>query len=209
MWRTLRSWLFPVWCIGCGAMDVALCSQCTADCRTTALMAGPGLYVEAAAAYAGHVRAAVLAMKRGERAFLDPLAALIAARVPDGSVLVPAVTTGRRANERGFDQARELASRAALLRGGVVADVLRKHGAAQRGGNRAARLGARDRFEVRAQAALPSAAILVDDVMTTGATLRDAAAALARAGVEVSGAIVVAHAPLRETSAAGRESDEA
>jgi hypothetical protein len=71
-------------------MDVALCSQCTADCRTTALMAGPGLYVEAAAAYAGHVRAAVLAMKRGERAFLDPLAALIAARVPDGSVLVPA-----------------------------------------------------------------------------------------------------------------------
>jgi orotate phosphoribosyltransferase len=45
--------------------------------------------------------------------------------------------------------------------------------------------------------------------MTTGATLRDAAAALARAGVEVSGAVVVAHAPRRETFAPGGASHEA
>ncbi len=124
-------------------MDVALCAACTADCRTTALMAGPGLYVEAAAPYEGNVRAAVLAMKRGERAYLDPLAALVAARVPECSVLVPAVTSRRRANERGFDQARELALRAARLRSGSVADVLCKRGAAQRGGTRATRLASR------------------------------------------------------------------
>ena len=43
-------------------------------------MAGRGLYVEAAGIYDGDLRAAVLALKRGERAYLLPLARLIAAR---------------------------------------------------------------------------------------------------------------------------------
>ncbi len=173
-------------------------------------MAGHRLYVEAAGVYEGELRAAVLALKRGERTYLDPLARLIAARLPGAVALVPAVTTRRRANVRGFDQARELAVRAAALTGAAVADVLVKHGGPQRGGNRADRLAASGRFGLRADAVLPEEAVLVDDVMTTGATLRDAAAALARAGVVVSGAVVVAHAPPGgETSVAGRESHEA
>lgn len=198
-----------MWCVGCGAHDVALCERCAASLRPIALMAGQRLYVEAAGAYEGDLRAAVLALKRGERAYLDPLAGLVAARLPGAVDLVPAVTTRRRANLRGFDQARELATRAAALRGGRVADVLVKHGGPQRGGNRTARLTASGRFAVRPGATLPEEAILIDDVMTTGATLRDAAATLARAGVVVAGAVVVAHAPPRETSAAGRESHEA
>jgi len=189
-------------------METPLCERCTADLRPVALMAGNALYVEAAGAYDGRLREAVLALKRGERAYLDPLARLVAARLPGAVELVPAVTTRRRANGRGFDQARELAERAARITGASVADVLVKHGGPQRGGGRADRLAARGRFALRADAMLPGEAILIDDVMTTGATLRDAAATLALAGVVVAGAVVVAHAP-RETSAAGRESHEA
>jgi len=208
VWRALRPWLFPVWCIGCGAIDDALCAACRSNAVPSSV-ALAGLHVRAATAYAGHIRSAIVAMKRGERAYLDPLAALIAAHVPARAVLVPVVTTRRRAAERGFDQARELARRAALLRAGAVADVLRKRGGPQRGARRAVRLSASGRFSVRPGAALPHAALLVDDVVTTGATLRDAAATLARAGVIVAGAVVVAAAPGRETSAAARESDEA
>jgi predicted amidophosphoribosyltransferase len=207
VWRTLRSLLFPVWCAGCGAPDVALCPSCAAGARITALMAGPDLYVEAAASYGGLVRDAVLAMKRGERAPLDPLAALVAPLVPAGAVLIPAVTSRRRSAERGFDQSRELARRIAAIRGVTVADVLRKRGAPQRGSGRAERLAAAGRFVVRRGVALPPAGILVDDVLTTGATLRDAAATLERAGVAVRRAVVAAYAPPRETSRGGAESD--
>jgi len=189
-------------------MDVALCAACAARATPVVLAAGD-LMVYAAGAYDGDLRAAILAVKRGERAYLDPLAALLACALPPGAILVPAVTTRRRAAERGFDQARELAHRAAGRCGAQVADVLRKRGGAQRGRTRAERLAACGRFRLRPGVPLPGCAVLVDDVVTTGATLRDAADALAAAGVTVAGAVVVAHAPLRETPAAARESHEA
>ncbi len=208
MWRAIRPWLFPVWCAGCGAAGIALCAPCRATLTPARLVVGE-MRIAAAALYDGPLRAAVLALKRGERAYLAPLAALVAAQVPPGATLVPVVTTRRRAAERGFDQARELARRAAGPAGAALADVLRKRGRAQHGRDRDARLAACGRFRVCPGVSLPRTAILVDDVVTTGATLRDAAATLARAGVAVAGAVVIAHAPLRETSPGGRESHEA
>jgi predicted amidophosphoribosyltransferase len=160
--------------------------------------------VWAAGSYEGAVRDAVVAMKRGERAYLDPLAALVAPLVPAGAVLVPVSTTPGRAAERGFDQAVALALRIARLRGGTCADTLRKRGGAQRGRGRAERLAATGRFSVRRGAVVPPQALLFDDVVTTGATLRDAAATLAAAGCRVPGAVVVARTPPgRETPRAG------
>jgi predicted amidophosphoribosyltransferase len=58
---------------------------------------------------------------------------------------------------------------------------------------------------VRRGVLVPSSAVLLDDVLTTGATLRDAAAALAAAGCSVEGAVVVARTPPgRETPRGGR-----
>lgn len=203
VWATIRRWLFPAWCIGCGAPDTGLCLACSATARSATVVLDR-LTVRAASDYAGAVRDAILAVKRGERACLDPLAALMAPLVPAGSVLVPLTTTRRRAAERGFDQARELARRVALRRGGACADILRKHGSAQRGLGRGERLVARGRFTLRRGLAIPVHVMLLDDVMTTGATLRDAAALLASAGCRVAGAVVVARTPPgRETPRRG------
>jgi len=198
VWAAIRPWLFPVWCIGCGAENIGLCPTCAAT-ATPATIHLDRLTVRAAGEYAGPVRDAVLALKRGERAFLDPLAALLSRYVAAHSVLVPLRTTRRRAAERGFDQASELAQRVAGLRCGECADVLLKRGAAQRGLGRGERLDARGRFALRPGAVVPPRAVLLDDVVTTGATLRDAAGLLTASGCSVLGAVVVAR------TLAGRE----
>jgi predicted amidophosphoribosyltransferase len=199
MWRTVRAWLFPVWCVGCGEPETGFCAACAALAQPERLPF-EDLMVHAAGDYSGALRDAVLSVKRGERACLEPLAALLAPLVPAGTAIVPAVTTRRRAAQRGFDQARELAERVARLRAGWTADILRKRGAAQRGRGRGDRLAAQGRFVVRSGADVPSAAIVIDDVVTTGATLHDAAETLEAAGCRVIGAVVAAAtAARRET----------
>jgi predicted amidophosphoribosyltransferase len=198
MWQAVRAWLFPIWCVGCGEPEIGLCAGCTALAQPVRLPSEE-LMIHAAGDYAGPIRAAILAVKRGERACLEPLATLLAPLVPPGTAIVPVITTRRRAAQRGFDQARELAERVARLRSGWTADVLRKRGGPQHGRGRIDRLAAHGRFEVRPGAELPSAAVVLDDVVTTGATLIDAAETLEDAGCRVIGAVVVAR------TVAGRE----
>jgi predicted amidophosphoribosyltransferase len=205
VWRSVRSWLFPVWCVGCGEPEIGLCAAC-AGLAEPVRLPFEDLMIHAAGDYAGPLREAILAVKRGERACLEPLAALLAPLVPAGTALVPVTTSRGRAARRGFDQARELAERVARLRSGWTADVLRKRGGPQRGLGRMERLAASGRFALRRGAELPSAAVIIDDVVTTGATLLDAAETLEDAGCRVIGAVVLARTQAgRETSGgAGR-----
>jgi len=116
---------------------------------------------------------------------------------PDALLAVPLHRA--RLRRRGYDQALELAkplSRAldlpllagTLVRGRGTAPQSELDAAARKRNLRGA-------FAVDARAALPGHVVLVDDVMTTGATLHAAAKALRRAGVRRVDAWVCARVP--------------
>ncbi|MFE2523593.1 ComF family protein [Streptomyces sp. NPDC059382] len=220
-WRELSGLVLPVDCAGCGLSRVLVCPDCLEALggagagRVRPSPAPPGLPgVHAGAVYADAVREVVLAHKeRGALPLAGPLGAALAAAVlslpggaagpPGGVVLVPVPSARHRTRARGHDPARRIALAASAgLRGkGVPARVvpvlrLRRRVADQ------ADLGARERREnvagalVASPAGVRSAAgariVVVDDLITTGATLAEAARALRAGGLRVAGAAVVA-----------------
>lgn len=161
--------------------------------RVRALGPVPALF-----AYEGHGARIVQALKyRDGRRLVRPLARRMAARWeatgPDGPVTVTWVPTSpARRRRRGFDQAELLARAVARQLDAPAAALLqRRPGPAQTGLDRAARAGA----SYRAVARTERPVLLLDDVCTTGATLRAAAQALDRAGLALGGCVVVARTP--------------
>lgn len=181
--------------------------------------APPGLPgVHAGAVYADAVREVVLAHKeRGALPLAGPLGTALAAAVlslpggsgrgaaaPAGEVALVPVPSGRhRTRARGHDPARRIALAASAgLRGkGVPARVVPVLGLRRRVADQTD-LGARERREnvagalVAGPAGVRSAAgariVVVDDLITTGATLAEAVRALRAGGLRVAGAAVVA-----------------
>jgi len=157
-------------------------------------------WVVSAFRHEGIGRTALNAFKFERRtALAGPLARLLAdrlsARPLRGALLpVPPSPFGKRF--RGFDPASSIA--AELGKGFPGIPVLTGHLARprsghQRGRDRRARLEAADRFEVRGPLAGP--VVLVDDVLTTGATLSACARVVRRAGADSVGAVTVTRRP--------------
>jgi ComF family protein len=202
----------PPLCVSCGAacrVHDPLCSSCRRGLRWLAAEQDGGAAVEAWAAvgYEGPARALVGALKfRGAVRLADAMAAQMAANAPpgllDGVTLVPVPLHRARRRRRGFNQAEQLARALAARSELRVSDCLER----ARGSARASQVG-RGRNErlsalvgsvrLREGAPVPLRALLVDDVVTTGATLDACAAALARAGVRDIRAIVYARTPGR------------
>jgi predicted amidophosphoribosyltransferase len=212
----------PQACAGCGTTGTRWCRACAAALTAlaarplgrTAPSPAPAGFPPAAAAgrYAGPVRAALLAHKeRGRLGLVNPLGRALCAAVlvlgpTDPFVLVPVPSDPATVRRRGHDATRRLARAAAR--------DLRRHGLPAR----ASPLLAHSR-PVADQAGLDSRSrsanlagavrvrrpvvgvhvVLVDDVVTTGASLAEAARALTAAGARVLGAATVAATARRGT----------
>ena len=209
---------FPAACSGCGREGEPLCSACLPALDARLRLPGgtpiglpadlpvPLLQLEWCAPFGGAVRSALHDLKyAGERRLARPLGQAVARRwrsVGVGATLVvPVPVHAERERHRGYDQAALIAAVVAAELGLPFVRGLERGRAtiaqfeldrADRAENVAGAFRLR-RPESEAVGAISGRwVLLVDDVVTTGATLAACAAALAAAGAMAVSAITVA-----------------
>ncbi|HXU88398.1 MAG TPA: ComF family protein [Methylomirabilota bacterium] len=202
-WRSMPR-IAPPLCETCGlpfhVFDATAASAGDTRCGECA-MAPPAFdWARAGGVYAGPLREAVSRLKFARKAALArPLGDLVleqwAARLPAVDAVVPVPLARARERARGFNQARLVAERIAhglgvplqsrwLARARDTAPQTDLDGAARRANVRGA-------FIASARVA-ERAVALVDDVLTTGATVSECARTLRAAGARSVGVLTVA-----------------
>lgn len=195
--------LYPASCVLCGQPAPAhrLCPDCEKQLRRQSgwrmLAEVETLY---AASYAGAVRHLLLDCKFHARTVcFDPFAALLAQRWQETGRRADVVSwvpcSPWRARARGFDQSEELARRTGALLGLPVQETLRRRLFSRRQSNLDAgqrRQNARSGFlQSRNADVVGQCVLLVDDILTTGATLSVCGQLLREAGArQVTGLVV-------------------
>jgi len=212
--RGLRALLWPAQCAACAEVvdeGAAFCAACAcgidpvgpacARCAQPAeralgacarCAAAPPAFASARAVgrYGGPLAEAILRLKHGRRLEVAaPLGALLAAAAPAHDVVVPVPLARGRLAARGFDQAGELAR---AMGGRVVHALARvRETPPQEGGPAERAANVRGAFQLRAAVA-GRRVLLVDDVMTTGATAGACARVLRRGGAREVHVLTVA-----------------
>lgn len=193
-------------CAACDRPALALCARCSAQVRPRpCLVRRQPCLIAASGGYDDVLRAALIAWKERGRFTLErPLAYLLAASVlvldprpPVALVPVPSRPGQRRA--RGGDVVADLGRRSArLLRSlGADAHVLPSLAVIRdmrdQSGLSASARATNVRGALQARRRPAGTVVVIDDIVTTGATVGEAVRALRVAGVGVAGAAVVAH----------------
>lgn len=216
--QSLIELLTPGQCLGCGREGELLCLACISvasskadvcwrcnrlsqmgqtcsECQAQTALAG----VSVAAYYEGAVKEMILQLKfHRARTAREAAAKLVSGALPEGlevDVVTAVPVSAPRYRERGYNQSELIAKRVARVLGAPYRQLLGRQGSAhQLGTDRRTRFhqvsGAF--FAVRD---VPGQRVLVvDDVLTTGATLSECAVTLAGAGAKaVWGAAVARH----------------
>ena len=202
----LLSLLAPPLCTACRLPTrsaAVLCPACTRALEHLGPAPVPlaGLDVWAPVAYEGPARALVRYLKfHGATALARQMAAAIVAGAPAGVLAHPLVAVPSppaRRRRRGFCHAGLLAEAIAARTGLPVLPLLERAGPAGRqvGRARSQRLRTPPRF--RSVGTGTGAVVLVDDVVTTGATLAACARALRQKGWRCGHAVAYARTPVR------------
>jgi predicted amidophosphoribosyltransferase len=218
--------VLPSGCLCCERPGAFWCGSCQPASEPAAVGPATGPPCYAAGEYAEELRTALIAYKeRGRRQLAEPLAGYLADAVdcamrsaggPARPVLVPVPSSRRAARARGGDHVLRLARLVARQAELPLLATLRLAGpvrdsaglsAGQRRQNLAGRMvagsppgGAGFRPPPGGLGFRP---ILLDDIVTTGATLAEAGRALTAAGWPPATAAVVAATRLRRAAAAG------
>lgn len=199
--------LLPVSCAGCGLPDRGLCAACRLRCAADPVVRAlpDGTPVVSALRYEAMVRRTILAFKEeGRTDVVRPLARAIGAAIDAAAILagtstdatievstVPATRSGRR--RRGYRPVDLLVHAAGLRASPVLAVVAattqqKALGRDERDRNLRNSMLARRPLTGRRF-------LLVDDILTTGATLGEAARAIRAAGGEVTACATLAFTP--------------
>ncbi len=193
----------PVECAGCGAADRAVCAECrlalVPSVRVDTLGDRPPFI--SALVYDDRVRRVILELKEQGRTdaarYLAPAMSAAVRSAVSGAVEVTSVPSSRAAyRRRGYDPVRMMLRAARLPSDRSVLTWVRRIRAQKtlhRDGRDANLAGS-----MRARRPLAGRRfVVVDDVLTTGATLREAIRAIEEAGGSVIAAATVARTPLR------------
>jgi ComF family protein len=197
--------LLPAHCSGCGGPGPSPCLRCAHCFRRAVGLPAECTGLDACRAlllYEGPARELVARLKyRNDRRVLawlaDGMAALL--EPPAGAVVTWVPTTDDRRRDRGFDQAKLLAKAVARRWRVPYHNLLRRQDREpQTGRSLAQRQQGVDVVAHRPRSlASGPPVVVVDDVVTTGATLRAVATVLREAGASWIGGLAAAATPRR------------
>lgn len=207
----LLDYLLPTPCLLCKVSGAVLCKKCLAElCFVANEVNLDGLHGYAFGEYADANKVLVNAIKeQGITAAIRPVAKLIQAQFPEelqNTVLVPVPSSPANYRKRGFQHTALMTKALAGFGRGISSrEILKstKDRVDQAGLSASERLGnMQDAFRV-VSGQSPISVWLYDDVLTTGATLASAKAALLAAGIEVRGFCVLARVLPRDSGDLG------